>query len=394
MDKGAFVLQCRYIMKRTRSLVLILDRVPDFAFAHALTREFPKCGVYLVGGCVRDAMLKMPIKDFDFMVTGVPMKALAAFLAQRGKIDLVGKRFGVLKFRPSGTADIYDIALPRTERAGMSGGYRDFSVQSDPNLPLKSDLARRDFTVNAMAWDVRDGKLLDPFGGEKDLRRKIIRAVGVPEARFREDHSRMLRALRFAVVLGFKIEPKTWKALVRSIRRVNDEVAGERTVPYEVAAREFMKAFSVDPVRTLKLWRESGALSALLPELVAVKVKQTGAFVNHRAASPAVALASMLSPLGARTAEAVVERLKFASIEGMRITPRRVRRLVAGGTAAILKDEGVKPLISAGEIMRHLKLEAGPEVGRTLDKVLEAQAKGIIRTKSQAVKFLSSRAKR
>ncbi len=381
-------------------------RLPNFPFIDALLKRFPKAGVYLVGGAVRDAMMKRPTKDFDFVVRNIAAKNLKKFLASLGRVDLVGKRFGVFKFRPTSNVKrqksnvTYDIALPRTEKAGMTGGYRDFDVQSDPELPLEKDLARRDFTVNAMAWDLKRKRLVDPFNGKGDLKRKTIRAVGDPDARFREDHSRMLRALRFAVTLGFKIERNTWKAIIRHISHVNDEVGGHRTVAYEVAAREFMKAFSADPVKTMRLWRKGGALSELLPELAAMKERfhrvthQPHVFMAHHETGIIAGLVSILAPLGAKAAAAVVERFRFASVAGSHITPNRVRRLVAGGEAARLRDEGVKPLLSAKEIMALLKMKPGPDVGRMLDKLLVAQAQGRLKTKAQARKWLSSRAKR
>src|SRR5262245_45947141 len=121
---------------------------PGFGWLKELLETFPKVEAYLVGGAVRDALMGRGTKDFDFVVRNVDAKDLKRFLAKRGKIDLVGKRFGVFKFRPhtpEGELSLlspYDIALPRTETAGMTGGYRDFDVQSDPKLPLEKDLAR------------------------------------------------------------------------------------------------------------------------------------------------------------------------------------------------------------------------------------------------------------
>lgn len=109
----------------------------------------------------------------------------------------------------------------------------------------------------------------------EDLHKKIIRAVGNPRERFREDYSRMLRALRFAVQLGFGIEEKTWKALATLMPRVNDErptpKGAERVVPYETIAREFLKALIADPVKTIELWHDSRAMKALMPELLKMR---------------------------------------------------------------------------------------------------------------------------
>ena len=126
------------------------------------------------------------------------------------KINLVGKSFGVFKFVPTTieqsnnrTIEPIDIALPRTEHAGMSGGYKDFEIQSDKDLPIEEDLGRRDFTINALAYDLKNQKIIDEFDGLKDLNDKIIKAIGDPLQRFQEDYTRMMRAIRFSCQLNF-----------------------------------------------------------------------------------------------------------------------------------------------------------------------------------------------
>lgn len=250
-----------------------------FSFIAPMRRKFPKAEVYLVGGAVRDILLgRAEIKDYDFVVRGVPAKELTRFLGTLGRVDLVGRVFGVLKFIPKkmkAGLEPFDLALPRTERSTGDGGYRDFVVRSDHRLPIEDDLARRDFTINALAFQIGTRELIDPFGGLEDLRKKTIRAVGKPAERFQEDYSRMLRGLRFAVQLGFTIEEKTWKALTRLMPRVNDEretpKGPERVVPYETIAREFIKALVANPVQTIELWHDSRALKTLIPELLKMR---------------------------------------------------------------------------------------------------------------------------
>ena len=94
-----------------------------------------------------------------------------------------------------------------------------------------------------MAYNLDTGEVVDPFGGLADLNKKQIKAVGAPKERFREDYSRMLRAIRFAMQLDFKIESKTYSAIKKHITHINNKVAGERKVPYEVIAGEFLKSF-------------------------------------------------------------------------------------------------------------------------------------------------------
>lgn len=240
--------------------------------AKALVLQFPKARVYLVGGYLRDLILGHDSKDIDLVVSGVPAREAERFLRRVGTVNLVGRTFGVFKFIPKHKAiPAIDIALPRRERAFGTGGYRDVAVQSDWRLPIREDLGRRDFTMNALAWDLIAHKLIDPFGGERDIRTGCVRAVGKAEVRFKEDYSRMLRALRFACQLDFVIEPKTWRALKVCITRINTTRKGERVVPYEIIAKEFLKAFSANPPCAFDLFDTAGATKVLLPELLEMK---------------------------------------------------------------------------------------------------------------------------
>ncbi|HTM67699.1 MAG TPA: HD domain-containing protein [Candidatus Binatia bacterium] len=254
-----------------RAVAPILDD-PRLAFLGRMREAFPSAEWFLVGGAVRDLVLgRSGTKDIDLVARKVGLEELSRLLAKEGDVNYVGRNFGVLKFRPRGTGDVIDIAWPRTERAGMTGAYRDFAVQSDPDLPIERDLARRDFAMNAMAFDLVKGELLDPYGGLADIEAKTVRAVGDAQVRFAEDHSRMLRAVRFACQLGFVIEPATWDAIARRVPHLHDlREDGERVVPYETIAKEFVKAMAADPARAVELFHKCGALFRLVPELASL----------------------------------------------------------------------------------------------------------------------------
>jgi tRNA nucleotidyltransferase/poly(A) polymerase len=263
-------------------LLSLKNRPPLKELISRFKSAFPKGELYLVGGSVRDALMgRDGGKDLDLVVRLVPANALEKFLAKNGKVNLVGKRFGVWKFVPGfeagpQQAQTLDIALPRTEHSFNSGGYRDVSVDSDPELPIEKDLARRDFTVNAMALRLAPtAALIDPFDGQKDLRSKLIRCVGEPAERFREDYSRMLRGLRFACQLGFTLEDHVMGAIRALLPRINDyqhtPLGNMRVVSTEIIARELAKALTSDPVRAFDLWNESGATEILMPEMLAMR---------------------------------------------------------------------------------------------------------------------------
>jgi len=251
------------------------DLVRRLPFLSAFQTAFPAGEVYLVGGAVRDLLIGRTTKDYDFLVRGVAPPALCAFLTRHGRVNLVGRTFGVYKFTPAG-ADLdeaIDIALPRTERSfSNGGGYRDFDIQSDPALPVEDDLLRRDFTMNAMAFRLHPAGLIDPLGGEADLAAGRLRAVGVAAARFAEDISRILRGLRLACAFGFQFEEETWRALRERVGALDARRQdGGFVVPRETVAREFIRAIMADPVRAFDLWDEGGAFGVLLPELLAMK---------------------------------------------------------------------------------------------------------------------------
>lgn len=250
-----------------------LLRKKEFRFIPKLLKRLPKAKLFLVGGIIRDTIVKRPSKDYDFVIRNVGAAKLQKELKRLGWVDLVGKRFGVFKFIPKSLklAEPIDLALPRTEHALLTGGYRDFDVQSNPKLPIEQDLMRRDFTINAMAYDIKQKKLIDLFDGIGDIKKKRIKTVGKPDERFTEDLSRMLRALRFASQLNFSIEPQTWNSLKKLSPRINKLIAGEFVVPRETVARELTKSLIADPVHTMELLTKVGITDKLMPELLKMK---------------------------------------------------------------------------------------------------------------------------
>ncbi|MFA6422099.1 MAG: HD domain-containing protein [Candidatus Buchananbacteria bacterium] len=235
---------------------------PEFGFVQKIIVRFAKAEIYLVGGAVRDLILEKETKDFDFVIAKVDAKELEKFLATLGEVNLVGKSFGVYKFVPKDfKIEAFDIALPRTEHAGMSGGYKDFEIQSNKDLPITEDLARRDFTINALAWDLKNQKIIDEFNGLKDLDKRIIKAIGEPEQRFQEDYSRMLRAIRFFCQLNFEIEKDTLETIKLKADKIS-QISSERICD------EFTKIIMSNKAEDgIRLMQKIGLLKILIPEL-------------------------------------------------------------------------------------------------------------------------------
>ncbi len=185
--------------------------------------------VYTVGGVVRDVLLNRDkLSEVDLLIARHSVEDISGILNPHGRVNLVGKSFGVIKFTINQTT--YDIALPRKESplAARKRGHKDFHVTSDPELPLELDLKRRDFRCNSMAVRLQDRELIDPFSGQTDIRQRIIRLTN-PES-FPEDPLRVLRAARFASILNFSIHPEIYE-VSRSIdltglsaERINEEL--------------------------------------------------------------------------------------------------------------------------------------------------------------------------
>ena len=244
-------------------------------FTRLLMEDLPDAEIYLVGGTLRDVMIGRMPNDIDLVVRNVEPEKLENWLNRHGAAEFVG-RFGTYKFVPHGCQgkDSIDIALPRTERIGEghAGGRSDMDVKFDAFLPIKEDLSRRDFTINAMAYSLSTGRLIDPFLGLHDLQAGVISAVLIPEQRFFEDATRMLRALRLASQLCFGIESHTWTAIVKNIPRLNNTTITEEgknvfAVPREAIGKEFLLGFADHPVHTVRLWADCGALHLYMPAL-------------------------------------------------------------------------------------------------------------------------------
>ena len=175
----------------------------------------------LVGGCVRDWLLGLEPKDFDIEVYRLDYEAMGRALAPFGPTDLVGRSFGVMKVRLDGME--YDFSLPRRE-SKTGAGHRGFAVAPDPNLTESEAAARRDFTLNAIAYDPLENKVIDWHNGRRDLERKILRHTGPA---FVEDPLRVLRAFQLAARFELTLAPET-AALCRTISDSFSELPVER----------------------------------------------------------------------------------------------------------------------------------------------------------------------
>ena len=196
-----------------------------------IVRELRESGFHavVVGGSVRDALLGLDPKDIDIEVYRISYDELASFLATRGRVDLVGKSFGVVKFTSPGE-DTCDFSVPRRD-SKTGPGHRDFRAHFDASITPREAASRRDFTINAMSFDPLSGEVWDFFGGQVDLNNRVLRATSDA---FSEDPLRVLRGMQFATRFNLTVDPGT-AAMSRSIANEYSTLARERI------AEEFMK---------------------------------------------------------------------------------------------------------------------------------------------------------
>ncbi|HLI85097.1 MAG TPA: CCA tRNA nucleotidyltransferase [Bryobacteraceae bacterium] len=288
---------------------------------------------YLVGGCVRDLLLGAAPKDFDVSTDAPPERILELFPGS----GQVGAHFGVVLVRngtPEGRAHV-EVATFRSDH-DYADGRRPSRVQfeTDP----RQDVLRRDFTINGLMMDPENRQVLDFVGGRADLEARLVRAIGDPELRFREDHLRMLRAVRFAARLKFRIETRTMEA----IRRNHSAIV---RVSAERVREELVRILTEGGARYgFELLDASGLLGDLLPEVASMKgVQQPPEFHPEgdvwvhtlllleklERPTPTLAWGALLHDAGKPPTFRVAERIRFDGHveEGVRLARDILTRL-------------------------------------------------------------------
>lgn len=196
--------------------------VPIPTQLHPVLRALGRVGrPRLVGGCVRDALLGKATGDIDIEVGGVTFDDLVATLRPFGATDVVGRSFGTVKLRLD--QELFDFSLPRRE-SKVGAGHRGFRVEPDPALSDAAAAARRDFTINAMAWDPSSEALIDPFDGANDLKKRVLRHTSDA---FAEDPLRVLRGMQLAARFDLRLAPET-VSVCRAMVATHDELPVER----------------------------------------------------------------------------------------------------------------------------------------------------------------------
>ena len=278
---------------------------------------------YAVGGCVRDSLLGQSPHDWDLCTSARPEQVMALFGEE--KCIPTGLQHGTVTVKQGGR--LYETTTFRTEGAYSDGRHPDV-VCFVPDV--REDLARRDFTINAMAYSAEEG-LIDPFGGRDDLAAHLVRAVGEPERRFEEDALRILRLYRFAARFGFAIDPATGAA-ARALGPHLDCVSAERI------QEELLKLLAAPRPGS---YLEPAVLAVILPELEPEKQPERFAElcrtidrIEPTAENVPARLAALLCPLGEAGARKALRKLKCSNALTDEVTV--LEREAGGGAGSFL----------------------------------------------------------
>ena len=294
---------------------------------------------YVVGGCVRDSLLGLTPHDWDLCTSALPQQGMELFGAE--KCIPTGLQHGTVTVKQGG--GLYEITTFRTEGTYTDGRHPD-EVHFVPDV--REDLARRDFTINAMAYNEKEG-LVDPFGGQADLQSGILRAVGVPHQRFTEDALRILRLYRFAARFGFAIDLPTAQAAQElcahldcvSVERIEEELAKLLSAPAPAAYLD-EKILGV-------------VLPELSPEALAVAKPVVDACPAGEQALP-VRLAALLLSLGEDGTRRTLRRLRCSNAR-IEETAVLVREVVSGVPVAFSSEKlPARPPVSMNIYVRRL----------------------------------------
>ena len=226
---------------------------PEYQGARRIVERLAQDGytALLAGGCVRDLLLGEEPKDYDIATDARPETVESLFTRTRA----IGKSFGVILVILDGCT--YEVATFRSESNYADGRHPDRVSFTGP----RKDAQRRDFTINGMFWNPLEDRVLDFVGGREDLENEVVRTIGDAEERFREDHLRLIRAVRFTARLGFSLAPATANSIKHLCGLIND-VAAERLL-------QELKIILTDrhPADALRLMDELGLLTQIFPEL-------------------------------------------------------------------------------------------------------------------------------
>ena len=373
---------------------------------------------YLVGGCVRDMVMKIEPADYDIATSAHPEEIMQVFPKTRS----VGVQFGVVLVIYRGHP--FEVATFRSDEAYVDGRRPTGVVFTD----AKQDVLRRDFTINGLLYDPISETVIDYVDGQSDIRARIVRAIGDPHARFEEDKLRILRAIRFGARLGYTIEQQTWNAVQAMAPKIH-QVSGERI-------REELSRILTEGQAALgmRMMDASGLRKEILPELMwNDHIEHSLRFIKT-GAQPDFAMGILLHDTPINDVRKIVERLKFSRAEMNHIIalvenlPRfsairqmsvsslkrffrtsrfedhlalaRIHLITAGSDLSDYdfahrkqhewSHDDIRPVpLITGDDLIQMGFTPGPQFKQILTRVEDEQLEGRLQTRSDAVGFIT-----
>jgi poly(A) polymerase len=294
---------------------------------------------YLVGGCVRDMVMGLEPADYDIATSARPEEIMRLF----PRTEAIGAKFGVVLVIHCGHP--FEVATFRSDEAYVDGRRPTGVVFTD----AKTDVLRRDFTINGLLYDPIEKTILDYVSGTKDIESKIVRAIGDPGSRFEEDKLRILRAIRFGARLGYSIEPETWKAVCTMAPRIHQ-------VSVERIQGEIVRILTEGQARIgVEMLHDSGLLHEVLPEVRWNDYLDRCLGMLDRGLAPDLAFAVLLNEVPAGNVEMIMARLKFSRSE-INHTACLVARLPLFQTVRNLSVGALKKFFRPPRFEDHLEL--------------------------------------
>jgi poly(A) polymerase len=276
---------------------------PDFAIE--IIGQLRQRGheAYLVGGCVRDMVMKIEPSDYDIATSAPPDEIMKIF----PHTEPIGAQFGVVLVILRGHP--FEVATFRSDEAYVDGRRPTGVVFTD----ARTDVLRRDFTINGLLYDPLENRVIDYVAGQEDIRDRIVRAIGDPEKRFEEDKLRLLRAIRFGARLGYSIEPGTWAAVCKMAPEIK-RVSAERI-------REEISRILTEgqPAVGFQLLHESRMLPIILPDVSWNEHLRRSIELIPSKARVDFAFGVLLHELSAERAGRIGEELRFSAAETQHI---------------------------------------------------------------------------
>lgn len=335
----------------------------------------------IVGGSVRDYFLHLPSKDYDIEVYQISsFEKLEHILHTLGKVDVVGKSFGILKLTIGG--EVFDISMPRKEnKSGI--GHKGFTIEIDTSLSFTEASKRRDFTINALGYDYQNKTFLDPFGGKKDIQNKILRHID--EDSFCEDPLRVYRAMQFCARFKFTLDKQTYQLCQKIVATHEFEMISKERIFTEIKKLLLdsqTPSIGLDLLRKFNIYHFDDKILKMIDAMVVYK--------KNKPKEDLILMFYFLDEMVHKVIEdtAILKKLsQLKKFEIPKIYQAKMPNIENEAHLVAWKYECMenmpKPFVSGNDLIL-LGYQPSVKFGKVLDKLYQMQLDGVIQNKKEA----------